>query len=101
MVAGLSRVIRDEVESAAAVLSDAKKTGLDDAIFEARKSIKKARAALRLLHAGTGARTARRENARLREIAGRLAGFRDAFAAIETFDMLKKKYAASGLGSGA
>jgi CHAD domain-containing protein len=98
LVAGLSRVVRNEIESAAGVLSGVKKADPNQAIYEARKRIKKARAALRLLRADMGP-AVWRENSRLREIAGRLSGFRDVFAVIETFDALQKKYGASGLSS--
>ena len=74
-----------------ALSSPADKNDRDEAIHEARKSIKKVRALLRLVSAELGG-TYPRENARLRDIARRLSEFRDAFAIIETFDDLKKKY---------
>lgn len=91
VIAGLKRVLRDEIESAGTQLLSGKKTGRDEAIHEARKSIKKSRAILRLVSAELGGAYPR-ENARLRDIAGRLSEFRDTFAIIETFDDLKKKY---------
>jgi len=101
VIAGLKRVVQDEIESAGTHLSGDKKAGdkkagdkkatRDEAIHEARKSIKKVRALLRLVSAELGGAYPR-ENARLRDIAGRLSEFRDAFALIATFDDLKKKY---------
>src|SRR5579863_984905 len=88
---GLKRVIRGEIESAGGHLSGNKKTDRDEAIHEARKSIKKVRALLRLVSPELGGAFAR-ENARLRDIARRLSDFRDSFAIIETFDDLKNKY---------
>jgi CHAD domain-containing protein len=90
VIAGLKRVVTDEVESAGTQLSGDKR-GRDEAIHEARKSIKKVRALLRLVSAELGG-TYSRENARLRDIAGRLSEFRDTFVIIETFDDLKKRF---------
>jgi len=90
VIAGLKRVVRDEIESAATQLAG-DKSGRDEAIHEARKSIKKVRALLRLMSAELG-EAYPRENARLRDIAGRLSNFRDTFVLIETFDDLKKKF---------
>jgi CHAD domain-containing protein len=90
VIAGLKRVVQDEFESAAAQLAD-DEANRDEAIHEARKSIKKARALLRLVRAELGTAYAR-ENARLRDIARGLSEFRDDAAIIETFDDLKKKY---------
>jgi CHAD domain-containing protein len=91
VAAGLERVLREEIESAASQLAENKKPGRDKAIHDSRKNIKKVRALLRLISGKLGD-THGRENARLRDIARRLSEFRDAFAIIETFDTLKKKY---------
>jgi CHAD domain-containing protein len=88
---GLIRVMREEMESASDRLSGKKKITRNEAIHEARKSIKKSRALLRLIGNSIG-ETYRRENARLRDIARRLSAFRDTFAMIKTFDHLKKQY---------
>jgi CHAD domain-containing protein len=96
VIAGLKRVVRDEIESAGTQLSGDKNAGdkkatRDEAIHEARKSIKKVRALLRLVSAELGGAYPR-ENAHLRDIARQLSEFRDAFVLIATFDDLKKKY---------
>src|SRR5579862_3728041 len=91
VISGLKRVVREEIESAGDHLAGKKKVTRDEAIHDARKSIKKVRATVRLVGQELGA-AGRRENARLRDIAGRLSEFRDAFAILETFDALKKKY---------
>src|SRR5580700_8770899 len=91
VIRGLKRVVREEMESAVAQLSGGNEASRDEAIHEARKSIKKVRALLRLMSAEFGEAYAR-ENARLRDIARRLSQFRDAFAIIETFDDLAAKY---------
>jgi len=90
VVTGLKRVMSDEIDSASKHLSD-KKTNRDTGIHEARKSIKKVRALLRLMRAELGD-TFAEENARLRDIARRLSELRDAFAIISTLDDLKKQY---------
>jgi CHAD domain-containing protein len=94
VISGLKRVINEEIESAGDQLSGEKReknVGRDEAIHDARKSIKKVRAILRLVREEMG-ETFRKENVRLRDIAGRLSEFRDAFAIIETFDDLKNKF---------
>lgn len=91
VIEGLKRVIGEEIKSAGGRLSGAKNADRDEAIHEARKSIKKVRALLRLANM-ENAGALRRENERLRDIARRLSEFRDAFAVIETFDDLRKKY---------
>jgi CHAD domain-containing protein len=91
VIAGLKRVVREEIDSAGTQLSGNRKATRDEAIHEARKSIKKVRALLRLVGAELGGDYPR-ENARLRDIGRRLSEFRDAFAIIATFDDLKRKY---------
>lgn len=91
VIAGLKRVVREEMDSADDHLSGKKKVRRDKAIHESRKSIKKVRALLRLVSEELGD-VWERENARLRDIAHRLSEFRDAFAMIATFDDLKKTY---------
>lgn len=91
VIAGLKRVVRDEIESASKHLAGQKKTSRDEAIHEARKSIKKVRALLRLAGRELGG-TGTREDRRLRDIGRRLSEFRDAFVMIDTFDGLKRKY---------
>ena len=91
VIRGLKRVVRDEMESAGAHLAGHRKPSRDEAIHEARKSIKKVRAVLRLIKTERGGVHVR-EDSRLRNIARRLSEFRDAFVIVETLDELKKKY---------
>ncbi len=91
VASGLRRVIAEEIESAGEGLSGGKKTARDAAIHDARKSIKKVRATLRLVREQMGD-VWKPENARLRDIAARLSQFRDALAIIQTFDDLKNRY---------
>ncbi len=91
VISGVKRVVREEIDSAGDHLAGRKKTTRDEAIHDARKSIKKVRATLRLVREQMGDAW-KRENARMRDIAARLSEFRDAFAIIETFDDLIGKY---------
>lgn len=83
---GLRRIVREEIESAQEHFSG-KQGGPDEAIHEARKSIKKIRAVLRLVQDELGP-AYRKENATLRAIAVDLSEIRDAAAIIESFDQL-------------
>ena len=64
-------------------------TAFDDAVHEARKSMKKARGVLRLVRDELGDDLYRLENARFRDIARRLARPRDAAVMLGTFDGLE------------
>jgi CHAD domain-containing protein len=88
---GLRRVIREELKSAAELLANGMNDNPDEAIHEARKSVKKVRAVLRMAYPDPDGAPSR-ENASLRDIAGRLSEFRDDAAIIETFDDLKKAH---------
>ncbi len=83
--AGIKRVIEEQLNDASAQLSQPNKSKRDEGIHEARKSVKKIRAALRLVEDDLGA-LFKRENIRLRNTGRKLASFRDAAAAIEIFD---------------
>jgi CHAD domain-containing protein len=60
------------------------------AVHEARKDMKKARSALRLVRSGLDPETYRRENDRYRQISRGLARFRDADAMLECLDGLER-----------
>ncbi|MFN7997877.1 MAG: CHAD domain-containing protein [Bryobacteraceae bacterium] len=88
---GIKRVASEEMESAAAQLTGKGEPDRDEAIHEARKSIKKTRAVLKLMRDELG-ETYNAENARLRDAGRDLSRFRDAGAIIGTFDSLVEKY---------
>jgi CHAD domain-containing protein len=90
---GVRRIAREETQSAAGILGRATARSRDEAIHEARKSVKKTRALLRLMRPESDA-VYKRENPRLRNIGRRLSGFRDRAAIVETFDALREKYKA-------
>ncbi|MDQ3187247.1 MAG: CHAD domain-containing protein, partial [Pseudomonadota bacterium] len=64
----------------------------DEAIHDARKALKKARAALRLLQDGIRKGTYQTENSGLRDAGRFLSPFRDAKSLIDAFDSLHDRY---------
>lgn len=90
---GLRRIYAAELQTAATgLLPPAADEDRDDAIHEARKSIKKARSVLRLIQPelGDAYKTA---NTRLRGVGRQLSELRDAGAALETVETLEQEYA--------
>jgi CHAD domain-containing protein len=88
-VAGVRNVVRGEVKAAVDALSR-RWPPAEESIHEARKRLKVARAALRLLRWALGARVYRRENRALRNVARPLGAIRDAAMLIKTFDALAR-----------
>jgi len=86
----LRRIAREELTSAASRLRQATARSRDEAIHEARKSIKKVRAILRLMRGELGGEY-QIENRRLRDVGRRLAVYRDGSVMIETLDQLGKQ----------
>ncbi|WP_423823061.1 CHAD domain-containing protein [Salinisphaera sp. SPP-AMP-43] len=80
----MRRIIREQVHSACQDLDQPDRV---EAIHEARKRLKKIRAALRLVRPAIGEAYAR-ENHRFRDMARPLAGTRDDHVLVETFDKL-------------
>ena len=88
---GIKRVVAEEIVSVAAQLTGQGAANRDEAIHEARKSIKKIRGLLRLIETDLGD-AFDSENVRMRNIGRRLSRFRDAAAMVEIFDATKEKY---------
>lgn len=65
----------------------------DEAVHAARKSLKKARAALRLLRDGMSEAVYRRENVKLRDVGHVLTPLRDARSLIDALNSLQERYA--------
>ena len=80
------RILLDWIAAAAAILARKKVTDAD--IHDARKQLKKARAALRLLRGSIGEIAYRRENAALRDVARPLGVARDSRVLIAALDGL-------------
>lgn len=87
-VQGLGRVARGQLDSAIELL--ARREGDDpvESIHEARKSLKRLRALLRVSRNLIGDETYRRENTILRDVGRELSGARDAQVLVETLDGL-------------
>jgi len=85
---GVRRIAREEMGSAAKLLRNSSGIARDEAIHEARKSIKKVRALMRLVEPQLDGAYAE-ENARLRDAGRKLSQVRDAKALITAFDELK------------
>jgi CHAD domain-containing protein len=80
------RILLEWIAAAAATLGKKKITDAD--IHDARKQLKKARAALRLLRRSIGEIAYRRENAALRDAARPLGVARDSRVLVAAFDAL-------------
>lgn len=90
--AEITRIVGEQIDKA---IAEATGGVLEphDAVHQVRKRCKKIRAALRLVRDTLGGSTTYRdENARFRDIAGRLAGVRDAEAMIEAHDALVEAF---------
>jgi CHAD domain-containing protein len=89
---GIRRVCTEQLTEAAALLRD---SGEDraHAVHEARKSVKKTRAALRLARSSLDRQTYRGDMAALRDAARRLSGARDADVMLETVEKLADGFA--------
>ena len=87
LAAGLRRVAVEQAAAAGEHLSDAAKP--EEAVHEARKRSKEARAALRLLRGALGPELERAARARFSDAAGRVSAIRDAEAAVETIEKLR------------
>jgi len=86
MASGVRRIVAEELDSAIAGLRTQPLS--DEAVHEARKSLKKARSAMRLLRSDLGSDVRKRENAAMRDAARRLSGARDAQVMLETLHKL-------------
>ena len=84
------RIIRREAAKALRRL-EAGDPPPDAAVHDARKRLKRARAALRLVRKDLGARRFQRENEALRDAARPLSEIRDAKILVEAFDALAKR----------
>jgi CHAD domain-containing protein len=87
---GLRRMLSEQLQCAVWHLSQSAES-TDEAVHEARKALKKARSAMRLLQSVLGSQFGK-ENAALRDVGRKLSPVRDAQALIEMFDELNGKY---------
>lgn len=88
---GVRRIVHEEIASALGEFKHHSGRKRDEAIHEARKSIKKMRGLIRLVEPELG-RVYRTTNTRLGDIGRKLSEIRDATAIIEVFDALAEKH---------
>jgi CHAD domain-containing protein len=87
---GIRRVLRKELQKALERLAGQRLT--DEKVHDARKRIKKARAALRLLRDALGKGAYTRENAALRDVARPLSQVRDSKVLLDTLGKLNERF---------
>lgn len=97
---GIRRISRGQIDNARDDLDAASGRKVGIAVHEARKSLKRLRAAVRLARGAIGDETYRYENTAFRDAGRRLSGARDAKVLIETLDTVEQA-AADELRSGA
>jgi CHAD domain-containing protein len=87
---GVRRMLCDQIDQATALLRGRKIT--DGDIHSARKTLKKARATLRLMRPAIPERVFKRENVALRDVARPLSAARDAKVLLDSLNRLAKSY---------
>ena len=85
---GIKRIAAEEVAKAIDKLSSTQEQGIDEAVHQARKRLKKTRAVVRLVRDRLGKKSYKQENARFRDLGRNLANLRDIKVRIETLDNL-------------
>lgn len=88
---GIRRVLMEEMRDAAGRLEHASEIDWTEAVHEARKSIKKSRAALRLARPSIGSLYGR-ANSELRDIGRSVSEVRDAQVLVSTVDQLRNTF---------
>jgi CHAD domain-containing protein len=83
----------EELATATSLLGEEFEHDPVEAVHEARKSLKKSRALLRLVRPGLPKPTYRRENGTLRDAGRLVSGARDADVMVETVEALAERYA--------
>jgi CHAD domain-containing protein len=87
---GVHRILRAQIDDAQSELSGSRVS--DESVHAARKSLKKARATLRLIRDAIPTTAYQRENRALRDAARPLSAARDARVMLDTLDRLEKLY---------
>ncbi|ACB54511.1 unknown [Crocosphaera subtropica ATCC 51142] len=90
---GIKRIAQEQREKAIVELTDTDKLGIDEAVHQARKRLKKIRAVLRLVRNHLQSETYKQENTHLRDLGRSLANLRDRKVLIETLDNLTTHFA--------
>jgi len=89
---GIKRIATEQVAKAIDELSNTDNFGVDEAVHQARKRLKKTRAVVRLVRDRLGKKAYQQENARFRNLGRKLAYLRDAKVQIKTLDNLINQY---------
>jgi CHAD domain-containing protein len=87
---GVRRVVRKQLENAAAELDESARESVDERIHSVRKSFKRVRAVVRLVRFSISDSAYRHENESFRDAARPLSEVRDAKVLIESLDKLEK-----------
>ena len=93
MAEQIQAIYAEELRTVEKKLSATAERGRDTRIHEARKSMKKMRALLRLVKKSLGTETFRENNAAIREVAQSVSQLRDAHVLLETFDSISQNAA--------
>jgi CHAD domain-containing protein len=88
----LRRIVRKQMDAVLEELTRQRKGPRDEAVHEARKSLKRIRAVLRLIRPEIGEKLYRRENSCFRDAARPLTEVRDARILVETLDKLVEHF---------
>lgn len=88
-VENIRRILSDLVSQAAAALEG---EDVDEGVHQARKTIKRIRAVLRLVREPLGKKVYKRENQFYRDVARDLSGARDSYVLLKTLDKLVKRH---------
>ena len=89
----IKRIAQEQNTKAIAELSTTDELGIDEAVHQARKRLKKIRAVIRLVRDSLGSGVYKRENAHFRDLGRKLANLRDSKVQIETLDNLIAHFA--------
>ncbi len=90
--AGVRRIVLERLEHARAQLARELKEEPEEAVHTARKDLKKARSAIRLVREELGRKGYRRDNELLRDAGLALSDVRDAAVSIETLEKLREHF---------
>lgn len=89
---GVRRVVLERLEHAREQLERELGRNTDEAVHTARKDLKKARSAVRLVREELGRKGFRRDNELLRDAGRELSGVRDAAVSTETLEKLRRHF---------
>lgn len=84
----IKRIASEQIEKAIDELSDTNELGVDEAVHQARKRLKKTRAVIRLVRDRLGEKSYQQKNALYRNLGRKLSDLRDAKVQIKTLDNL-------------